>query len=112
VASGEIERGESPRPGKLLIPTGGSEEVHPHPGCPVQPFGMPTPTPRYFAKRGWICLIAKELTFLEATKRRQADENKGEVASGEMEPQRSPHPRAMRMVVKIKGLREKQFVSL
>jgi hypothetical protein len=27
---------------------------YPHPGC--------------FAKRGWICLIAKELTFLERTK--------------------------------------------
>jgi len=37
---------------------------HPHPGC--------------FAKRGWICLIAKELTFLEGAKRLQAVERKRE----------------------------------
>jgi hypothetical protein len=30
---------------------------YPHPGC--------------FAKRGWICLIAKELTFLELHRRLQ-----------------------------------------
>jgi hypothetical protein len=30
---------------------------YPHPGC--------------FAKRGWICLIPKELTFLELHKRLQ-----------------------------------------
>ena len=40
----------------------------PHPGCPVVAFGMPHPTPRHFGKRGWICLIAKELTFLGTTK--------------------------------------------
>jgi hypothetical protein len=44
----------------------------PHPGCPVVAFGMPTPTPRHSGKRGWICLITKELTFLNATKRLQA----------------------------------------
>src|SRR5260370_38785786 len=35
----------------------------PHPGC--------------FRKRAWICLIAKELAFLGATRRQQADEKTG-----------------------------------
>jgi hypothetical protein len=38
---------------------------------------MPTPTPRHFRKRGWICLIAKELTFLEVPKSPQNTENMG-----------------------------------
>src|SRR6266852_3894986 len=45
----------------------------PHPGCPVEAFGIPTP-PRYFGKRGWICLIPKELAFLATTKRLQVIE--------------------------------------
>src|SRR6266849_5158370 len=48
----------------------------PHRGCPVEALGMPTP-PRHFGKRGWICLIAKELTFLATTKRLQEYGNKG-----------------------------------
>jgi hypothetical protein len=36
----------------------------PHPGC--------------FAKRGWICLKTRELTFLETTKRRQEIGGKGD----------------------------------
>jgi hypothetical protein len=33
------------------------------------------PPPGCFAKRGWICLIAKDLTFLEMPKRLQVFEN-------------------------------------
>ncbi len=44
------------------------------PRYPVVAFGMPYPTPRYFGKRGWICLIPKGLTFLATTKRLQAVE--------------------------------------
>src|SRR5260370_40001833 len=40
---------------------------YPHPGC--------------FAKRGWICLIPKELTFLGPTKRLQAEGSKGDRGS-------------------------------
>jgi hypothetical protein len=40
-----------------------TDEGTPHPGCS--------------AKRVWICLIPKELTFLRATKRRQEYRNKG-----------------------------------
>jgi len=86
-----------------------SDEVRrgtPHPGC--------------FAKRVWICLIAKELTFLEMPKRRQADENKGEVASDPSKigvnewrdkAQKIPPPPGFCMDVKRKGLREKGFVT-
>jgi len=42
--------------------------VHPHPGC--------------FRKRGWICLIAKELTFLGQPKSPQVTENKGATKAG------------------------------
>jgi len=35
-------------------------------GCAADSFG--TPHPGYFAKRVWICLIAKELTFSRVQK--------------------------------------------
>ena len=68
-------------------------------------------------------MIAKELTFLGATKRRQADEKTGfatetqssqrEEGVGSGDGPRDPHtPGAMRMVIKIKELREKQFVRV
>jgi hypothetical protein len=40
--------------------------------------GAPSPHPGCFAKRGWIRLIAKELTFLERAKRLQVAEKKRE----------------------------------
>ena len=51
---------------------------YPRPGCPVDSLGIPHP--RYFAKRGWICLIAKELTFLRVQKSPQEYESKGTAA--------------------------------
>jgi hypothetical protein len=41
-----------------------------------------TPHPGCFAKRVWICLIPKELTFLRAAKRRQEYRNKGVSLAG------------------------------
>src|SRR6266478_5807646 len=41
--------------------------------CAVDSFGIPHPG--CFAKRVWICLIAKELTFLETPKSPQNTEN-------------------------------------
>ena len=59
---GASRRGRRHR--RLLTRYGcGAAQGTPHPGC--------------FEKRGWICLIAKELTFLETPKRPQGYDTTG-----------------------------------
>src|SRR5260370_1388850 len=57
----ELQTGARKRGCKLLIPKARFLR-YPHPRC--------------FGKRGWICLILKELTFLATTKRLQEYGNK------------------------------------
>jgi hypothetical protein len=90
------------RPGRLLGLEGRRVGI-PHPG--------------YFAERVWICLIAKELTFLPATKSLQEYEKNGFAIEAQRtqswERSDDPTPRgATQIVIKMKGLREKGFVSV
>jgi hypothetical protein len=83
---------------------------------------MPVKYPHlgYFAKRVWICLIAKELTFLATNKSPQQYVRTGVRALFTTEFAENPEFRGSakntigqtQMIIKTKELRKKQFVTM